>query len=146
LHEIKWLVREHSIRSIVTIKEKPLPSEWLKSSGIGEGKIDYFHSSIEDYGAPSLEELDNVVNHISRQIDNGKPVMVHCSGGKGRTGTILAAYLIKKRIVLNAYQAITRLRKIRGESIQSKEQENILFDYEKYLSKRPLTENNTENK
>jgi protein-tyrosine phosphatase len=69
------------------------------------------------------------------------------SFGKGRTGTILAAYLIKKRIVLNAYQAITRLRKIRGESIQSKDQEGILFDYEEYLrSERPpsSTENNTD--
>jgi atypical dual specificity phosphatase len=142
LREIKWLDKEHSIRSIVTIKEKPLPSEWFKSSGIGEGKIDYFHLSIEDYGVPSLEELDHVVNYISRQIDNGNPVMVHCSGGKGRTGTILAAYLIKKRIVLNAYQAINKLRKIREESIQSKDQENILFDYEKYLRRPPPTENN----
>src|SRR5919202_5491050 len=132
-------------RTIITIKEKPLSSEWFKSSGIGEGMIDYFHLSIEDYGAPSLEELDYVVNYISRQIDNGKPVMVHCSGGKGRTGTILAAYLINKRIVLNAYQAINKLRKIRGESIQSKDQENILFDYEKYLKSErpPSTENNT---
>jgi protein-tyrosine phosphatase len=48
--------------------------------------------------------------------------MVHCSGGKGRTETILAAYLIKKRNVLNAYRAIKNLRKIRGESIQSKDQ------------------------
>ena len=78
LREIKWLAKEHGIRSIVTIKEKPLPSEWFKSSGIGERKIDYFHLSIEDYVAPSLEELDHVVNYISRQIDNGKPVMVHC--------------------------------------------------------------------
>jgi atypical dual specificity phosphatase len=85
--------------------------------------------------------MDNVVNHISRQIDNGRPVMVHCSDGKGRTGTILAAYLIKKRNVLNAYQAIYKLRNIRGESIQSKEQENILFEYETYLrSERPPTE------
>jgi protein-tyrosine phosphatase len=75
--EIKWLAKEHGIRSIVTIKEKPLPSEWFENSGVGEGKIDYFHLSIEDYGVPSLEELDHVVNHISRQIDNGKPVMVH---------------------------------------------------------------------
>jgi len=146
LREIKWLAKEHGIRSIITIKEKPLSSEWFKSSGIGEGMIDYFHLSIEDYGTPSVEDLDHVVNHISRQIDNGKPVMVHCSGGKGRTGTILAAYLIKKRNVLNAYQAIYKLRNIRGESIQSKDQENILFDYEKYLSERPATENKTDNK
>ena len=65
------------------------------------------------------------------------------SVGKGRAGTILAAYLLKKRNVLNAYQAINKLRKIRGESIQSKDQENILFSYEKYLSERPSTENNT---
>jgi atypical dual specificity phosphatase len=149
LREIKWLAREHRIRSIVTIKEKPLPSEWFKSnssSSTGDRRqIDYLHLSIEDYGVPSLEELDHVVNYISRQIDNGKPVMVHCSGGKGRTGTILAAYLIKKRNVLNAYQAINKLRKIRGESIQSKDQENILFDYEKYLKNErpPSTENNT---
>ena len=93
----------------------------VKSGRVGEGMIDYFHLSIEDYGAPSLEELDHAVNYISRQLDNGRPVMVHCSGGKGRTGTILAAYLIKKRIVMNAYQAINKLRKIRGESIQSKD-------------------------
>jgi hypothetical protein len=58
----------------------------------------------------------------------------------------LAAYLLKKRTVLNAYQSITRRMKIRGEPIQSKDQENSLFDYEKYLrSERPpspSTENN----
>jgi atypical dual specificity phosphatase len=80
-----------------------------------------------DYGAPSLQQLDYVVSYIGRQIDNGKPIMVHCSDGRGRTGTILAAYLIKKGNVLNAYQTINRLRNIRGESIQSKEQEDIVF-------------------
>jgi atypical dual specificity phosphatase len=90
-----------------------LSSDWFTSSDIGEGMIDYFHLSIEDYGALSLEELDYVVHYISRKIDDVKPVVVHCSGSKGRTGTILTAYLIKKRNVLNAYQAINKLRKIR---------------------------------
>jgi hypothetical protein len=58
-----------------------------------------------------------------------------------KEGLELYWLLIKKRIVLNAYKAITRLRKIRGESIQSKEQENILYEYEKYLrSERPPSE------
>jgi atypical dual specificity phosphatase len=147
LREIKWLAKQHGIRSIVTIKENPLPSEWFKnnSSTGGLEKIDYFHLSIEDYGAPSLQELDYVVSYISRQIDDGKPVMVHCSGGKGRTGTILAAYLIKKGNVLNAYQAINRLRNIRGESIQSKDQENIVFSYEEHLKNERLTEHHDNN-
>ncbi len=78
--EIKWLYKQHGIRSIVTIKEEPLQSKRFESK-----RIDYLHISTEDYGAPSLEELDYVVNYISTQINNGKPVMVHCSGGKGRT-------------------------------------------------------------
>ena len=69
--------------------------------------------------------------------------MVRCSGGKRRTETILAAYLIKARNVLNTYQAINRLRNIRGESIQSKDQENILFSYEKHLENgRPIDRHN----
>jgi atypical dual specificity phosphatase len=143
--EIRWLAKQQGIRSIVTIKDKPLPSEWFGSSIISSTnstieyfpKIDYFHISIEDYGVPSVEELDYVVNYITRQIDKGKPVMVHCSGGRGRTGTILAAYLIKnEKGDMNAEQAIKKINKIRGgESIQSKDQERIVFDYEKYINK-----------
>jgi atypical dual specificity phosphatase len=40
--EIKWLVMEHGIRSIVTIREKPLPSEWFKTTNDDGKKIDYF--------------------------------------------------------------------------------------------------------
>ena len=76
LREIRWLAKEHDIRTIVTIKEKPLPSEWFESgtittSGSGIQKIDYFHLSLEDFGAPSLEELDHLVGYISTQIDDG---------------------------------------------------------------------------
>jgi atypical dual specificity phosphatase len=146
LSELRWLVKQQGIRSVVTIKEKPLPSEWFDSTSSKsvnhetDKKIDYFHLSIEDYGIPSsLEDLDYVVSYISRQIDNGNPVMVHCSGGKGRTGTILAAYLLKKEKDLSAEQAISRLRNIRGESIQSKEQERIVYSYDEYLKSKNQT-------
>ena len=69
--------------------------------------------------------------------------MVHCSGGRGRTGTILAAYLIKKEGVdLRADQAIQKLSKILGESIQSKDQERIVFNYDKYLKSESKKKNN----
>jgi atypical dual specificity phosphatase len=74
--------------------------------------------------------------------------MVHCSGGKGRTGTILAAYLIKKeRVDLTADRAIERIRKLHGESIQSSSQEMILSKYERYLRSQTREQhcNNTNN-
>ena len=100
-----------------------MSQEWFShNNGANTGgsgtKIDYLHISVQDYGAPSLEELDYVVNNISQQIDRIRPIMVHCSAGKGRTGTILAAYLIKKENDMTADKAISRLRRIRGESIQ----------------------------
>jgi atypical dual specificity phosphatase len=115
-----------------------LSQEWLNynngtNTSADNTKIDYLYISIHDYGAPSLEELDHVVNYISQQIDRARPVMVHCSAGKGRTGTILAAYLIKKESGMTADKAISRLSRIRRESIQSKDQKKIVFDYEKYV-------------
>ena len=75
------------------MRELPLPSKWFNDNVAND--IDYFHLNVEDYGVPTLEELDNVVRHIQLQIENGKPVMVHCAAGKGRTGTVLGAYLVK---------------------------------------------------
>jgi atypical dual specificity phosphatase len=138
--EARWLINTQGIRTIVTIKEKPLSQEWLNynngtNTSADGTKIDYLYISVHYYGAPSLEELDRVVNYISQQIDRARPVMVHCSAGKGRTGTILAAYLIKKENGMTADKAISRLSRIRGESVQSKDQEKILFTYEKYVKK-----------
>jgi atypical dual specificity phosphatase len=65
-----WVVT-HGIKTIVTVREVPLPSDWFSD----ENGIDYLHIRVEDYGAPSLEELDNTVKYIQSQIAEKKPVM-----------------------------------------------------------------------
>ena len=118
-----------------------MSQEWFShNNGADTGgngtKMDYLHISVQDYGAPSLEELDYVVNNISQQIDRIRPIIVHCSGGKGRTVTILAVYLIKKENGMSADKDISKLKRIRGESIQSKDQVKIVFNYEKYIKEK----------
>jgi atypical dual specificity phosphatase len=126
-------VMTHGVKAIVTVREVPLPSKWF-SNGNGDD-VDYFHLRVEDYGAPSLEEIDNTIDYIQQQISKKKPVMVHCAAGRGRTGTILAAYLIKKEN-LTANQAIKKIRSIRPGSIQSDRQEMALYVYEQYLNSK----------
>ena len=124
--EFKWVL-DKGIKSIVTVREVPLPSRWIDGTD-----IDYLHLMVEDYGVPNMEVLDEAVNYIDNKIQSGKPVLVHCAAGKGRTGALLAAYMIKKEN-LTAEQAIEKIRLMRPGSVQSVTQETALSMYEKYV-------------
>jgi atypical dual specificity phosphatase len=61
--------------------------------------------------------------------------MVHCAAGIGRTGTILASYLVKYQN-LTAKDAIAKIREERPGSIQSESQEIAVTFYEKFLKSK----------
>lgn len=44
--------------------------------------------------APSLEQIQELQNFVSGQNQLGHAVAIHCTSGRRRTGTMLAAYLI----------------------------------------------------
>lgn len=52
----------------------------------------YCHSPIDDRTPPSMEQLYSILH----EIDKCEKVIVHCVGGKGRTNTIIVAYLVWK--------------------------------------------------
>ena len=128
-----WLIK-HGIKTIITVREVPLPLNWFTDSinNIDRDNINYLHLRVEDFGAPSIEEIDSTVEYIKHQTDIRKPVMVHCAAGKGRTGTVLAAYLLKNEN-FTAAQAIKKIRNLRPGSIQSNIQEMTISMYENYL-------------
>ena len=46
--------------------------------------------------APSLDQLDAIAAFVETQHQLGHAVAIHCSSGRRRTGTVLAALLIKQ--------------------------------------------------
>lgn len=122
--EMNW-IRSQGVKSIITMTEDSLPNSWLE-------KIEYMHVPTEDLTAPDLEKIDSAVDYIDERIKNKEPVMVHCAAGIGRTGTILASYLIKYQ-KMTAKDAIEKLRNERPGSVQSEIQEMAVSMYEKYL-------------
>ena len=122
--EIDW-VKQEGVKSIVTIREEPLEDEWIKD-------INYLHVHSNDMGIPEFSDLVNSVDFIHQRITNEEPVMVHCLAGLGRTGTILACYLIKYED-MTAGDAIEKVRQERHGSIQSFSQEEIIFRFEKFV-------------
>ena len=122
--EIDW-VKQEGVKSIVTIREEPLEDEWIKD-------VTYLHVHSNDMGIPEFSDLVNSVDFIHQRITNEEPVMVHCLAGLGRTGTILACYLIKYED-MTAGDAIEKVRQERHGSIQSFSQEEIIFRFEKFV-------------
>ena len=122
--EVDWLKQE-GVKSIVTIREEPLEDEWIKD-------VNYLHVHSNDMGIPEFSDLVTSVDFIHQRITNEEPVMVHCLAGLGRTGTILACYLIKYED-MTAGDAIEKVRQERHGSIQSFSQEEIIFRFEKFV-------------
>ena len=142
--QFQWLVK-NGVRTIVTVREIPLPLRWLSDPNIANAlskdknfeKVNYLHLKVEDYHSPTIQEIDSTVKFIENEIVAKRPVLVHCAAGKGRTGTILGAYLLKKEN-LSARDAITRIRNLRPGSIQTDSQEKSLYEYEKYLGEKTV--------
>ena len=59
---------------------------------------------------------------------------VHCAMGRGRTGTMLACYLVSKE-GYSAEEAITEVRKRRKNSIETRTQENAVMEFERSLKR-----------
>jgi hypothetical protein len=51
---------------------------------------------IRDQERPSPEVMNATLDEMERSIAAGRPVYVHCWGGRGRTGTVVGCFLVRQ--------------------------------------------------
>ncbi|RLD08042.1 MAG: hypothetical protein DRI44_10300 [Chlamydiae bacterium] len=124
LNDIQWL-KNKNISAILTLIKKQLPAEWLDD-------FISLHIPVQDFCPPTIEQLNLCVDFLKNCLKADKKPVVHCMMGYGRTGTILAAYLISQGTT--AEEAIAEVRRKRPGAIETYEQEDILYEYEAIIS------------
>jgi atypical dual specificity phosphatase len=125
--EVEWLVETKGIKAILSITETPLNPSLL-------GQISsYKQISVKNHHAPTLAQLDEAVNFVLKNKQEGRKTAVHCAAGKGRTGTVLAAYLCATEH-LSGKEAIAKVRAERGGSVERNSgQEGAVVKYCDYI-------------
>ena len=113
--------------AIVSLTEEPLPAELVRQAG-----LECVHMPVVDFTAPTLAQIEEVIAAIDGFLEQGRPVAVHCAGGMGRTGTILACYLVRQG--RSAADAIASIRAQRPRSIETPEQEIAVVIYQRHLT------------
>jgi atypical dual specificity phosphatase len=95
-------LRSQGIGAIVTLSDKSLEPD---PAALG---FQYLFVETPNYRPPP--NLRSILAFIDAQLEDGRGVLVHCFAGIGRTGTVLAAWLLDKDPGLSVERAVSRVR------------------------------------
>ena len=110
------------IRVVVSLLNLPSDESVYNAAGFS-----FLCLPIPDGGAPTFEQAAQFVRLVKEMHASGQAVAVHCEAGLGRTGTMLAAYLISTG--LTAAEAIRLIRTVEKSAIETERQIQFLEKY-----------------
>lgn len=114
------------ITMLITLTEKDFPQDALARHGLKN-----FHLPVYDQEPPTVAQMQMLLARMSAALRRGEVLAVHCLAGLGRTGTVLAAWLVREG--LTAEEALRRVRLIDAQYVQSDAQEALLHEFENAL-------------
>ena len=118
-------LRNLGVGAVVNLTRRPWSRNVFK-----DAEMEYLHLPVRGFDRPSLEQVARFVEFCDDQIGRGSGVVAHCLAGRGRTGTMLACYLVHRG--MEPDEAIARVREDRPGSIETSSQETAVHEYYKH--------------
>ncbi len=115
-------ILESGIQAVLSLTERPVGGDPAQHGVI------VLHVPLIDFGTPSMDDLRRAVEWIDEQLAADRAVAVHCMAGQGRTGTVLAAWLVAQG--QSADEAIRTVRKLRPGSVETHGQVRAIQQFE----------------
>ena len=126
------LIRSTGVTHLVTLTMEPLPKEPLLEHGLQS-----IFFPIEDMDAPTEEQAAKLCAQVQALLGQNQVIGFHCKAGLGRTGTMLASYLVWEGVAPEA--ALQQARTVEPNWVQSAKQENFLVRFAAWLRSRRAT-------
>lgn len=121
--DVEFLRSCHIVR-IVTLTSEPLPAS------VGAAGFQLIHFPIMDMGIPTPRACAQLCGELVEQL-HARPVLLHCRGGLGRTGTIAACCLVSLGHAPEA--ALAQVRDVNPNYVQSGAQVQFIAHYANYV-------------
>lgn len=120
------VIGAEGVATLVSLTEHAPDTAGLESAGMRGA-----HLPIPDFTAPTLQQMYDFVAIVEAAELEGSPVGVHCQAGKGRTGTMSAAWFVYTGET--AEEALAHIRQLRPGSVETLSQEQALVLFEDSL-------------
>lgn len=121
------LLHDIGIRAVVCLLNQPQLATVYEGAG-----FDFLCLPIVDFQPPKIEQARELVQFIDGRGRDSGAVVVHCAAGMGRTGTMVAAYLMVQGKSVD--EAIRHVRSVRPGAIETRGQEKFLEDWGRELA------------
>jgi hypothetical protein len=115
------LLARAGIGAVVNLLDIPGDAAVYDAAGFG-----YHSMPIPDGFVPSAEQYADFLRFMAAQRQDGRAIAVHCAAGLGRTGTVLAGYLVSRGLPVE--EAIARIRAARPGAIETTRQLRFLYE------------------